>query len=630
MNSGSFVIKKITQLLIKLNYYFEYSFLYKMLAAVGKAASTSKFVGIFTAPHKNYWEGSVLLRLGVAITTFFAGLIKKLFKLAAKANGSSLNKSIFDNAIQPLRFFENTYSALALMFGGVCLGVALSGIPTTAAIILVIMAVALMGSGFFFPEIMATALKTCVPARLVKWYFSENDGIDQNTNYGGAVELKFKIKFLVIGIVFAIAAVVMPLVGLLIIPAVAALGFVIFTFYRPKLSYMLFFLGMLIIPSGYWNNMLILLSSIFYAGIYAVNWCMDKNKGLDLKYLAPSLVLFVFFAVLSLFTGFGGMDSVRVFAIFFGCIVHSVLVLHYIEDLEDLRTFIFVLSIALALTSLFGLYQYAMGIEIKAEFTDLTQSQGLSRLFSTMGNSNNDAECWVMILPFIIAMVVTTKSDFKRIILAGIAGICVIALMLTGSRSGYLALLGAAGIFVLMAAPRLVPIGILAFIILIPFLPESIIARVMTIGKDTSSKYRLYIWEGVLRMLKDFRIQGIGMGPTAFITIYRGYANTNAGPAMHSHNVFLSTMVEMGIGGFISFLAYLFSVFKAGIHVHIKSKNKEFKMYTAAAVASLTAFCIFGLVEYVWFYPRVMLVFWLVTGLVMALAKIGGKEECSL
>ena len=436
--------------------------------------------------------------------------------------------------------------------------------------------------------------------------------------------LAFRLIYLAIGLALGAIFIVAPLKYALVLSVAA--GFAVFTFFQPKISYMLFFFGMLIIPNDYWNNMLILLSAFAYGAIFALNWFMDKNKGLDMKSLPPSLILFTLFAVLSLFTGFGGMDSVRVFAIMFGCIIHSVLILNFIETKEDLRTLILILAMAIVLTSLFGLYQYAAGIEIKAEFTDLSQSQGLSRLFSTMANSNNDAESWVMLLPFIIAMVITTKSDTKRLILTGAVGLCVVALVLTYSRSGYLALVAAVGVFVLMVSPKLVPIGILTLIILIPFLPQSLTDRILTIGKDTSSKYRLFIWEGVLRMLKDFWITGIGMGPKAFTTIYRGYSNVNAGPAMHSHNVFLSVLAEIGIGGFVAFMAYLFRAFRSGIVAQIKSTDREIKIYAAAGVASLTAFCVFSLVEYVWFYPRVMLIFWLVTGLVLSMMRMAAKD----
>jgi O-antigen ligase len=267
------------------------------------------------------------------------------------------------------------------------------------------------------------------------------------------------------------------------------------------------------------------------------------------------------------------------------------------------------------------------GIEIKSEFVDLTKSQGLSRLYSVMANPNNDAEFWVMLLPFSIASAFITKSDVKRLFIGGMIVICLAALMLTYSRAGYIALMGAAGIFILLTAPRLVPVCILLFIMLIPFIPSSIVDRLLTVGKDTSSKYRFFIWEGSINMVKDYWVQGIGMGPSAFSTIYRGYANRSALNAMHAHNVLLNVWVETGIGGFIALLAYLIKTLKAGVSAFYHGEDKLVKFYSAAAVSSFGAFFIFSMVEYVWYYPRVMLCFWLISAMAFSLHKINGGKR---
>jgi O-antigen ligase len=264
-----------------------------------------------------------------------------------------------------------------------------------------------------------------------------------------------------------------------------------------------------------------------------------------------------------------------------------------------------------------------MGIEIRAELVDLGASPGLSRLYSTMGNPNNDAKAWAMLLPFVLAVTITIKDDTKRLLLMGALAVSLAAFALTYSRSGYVALLAGIAVFVMFAAPRLIPIGLIALVLALPFIPASIIDRLLTLGQDTSSQYRFQIWEGVLRMLEDFWVRGIGMGPDAFIRIYRSYAHPAAERAMHSHMLFLDIIVHSGIGALIAFLAYLFRLFKRGISSLTANNNDiERKIFTAAGIASLTAFIVFGIGEYVWFYTRVMLVFWVVAGLTAGISKV--------
>ncbi|MCL1884226.1 MAG: O-antigen ligase family protein [Defluviitaleaceae bacterium] len=393
-----------------------------------------------------------------------------------------------------------------------------------------------------------------------------------------------------------------------------------------KVSYMIFIFGALMVPSHLWNNMLILLSAVFFAGVCALKFFMSGEK-LDFKNISPALVLFVFFCILSIFTGYGGMDSVRVFIIFFACVIHSVLVSIIFKEKNDFRMMFIFMAFMLVFVSLFGFYQMIMGIEIRAELTDLGVNPGLSRLYSTMGNPNNDAQVWAMLLPFVIAAAITVKSDFTRLILIGAIFIALAALGLTYSRAGYVALAAGMGVFILMTAPRLVPIAIVALLLAIPFIPAAILDRLFTLGQDTSSQYRFLIWGGVMRMLEDFWVQGIGMGPAAFIRIYRSYAHPLAERALHSHNTFLDIISHSGIGALLAFLVYLFRLFKRGISSHISSRDIDMKIYIAAGIASLTVFIAFGVGEYVWFLPRVMLVFWAIAGMVISMASMDSMDS---
>jgi len=164
-------------------------------------------------------------------------------------------------------------------------------------------------------------------------------------------------------------------------------------------------------------------------------------------------------------------------------------------------------------------------------------------------------------------------------------------------------------------------------VLALPFIPAGIYERLFTLGQDTSSWYRFQIWGGVLRMLEDFWVQGIGMGPSAFIRIYRGYARPIAGHAVHSHSMFLDIIAHSGIGALLAFLAYLFRLFKRGIATHAASYDIEFKIYSAAGVSALAVFVVLGIGEYVWFQPRVMFVFFVVTGIVSSMQEIQTKFQ---
>ena len=549
MYTNSVIIRKITAFLAWLNYYFEYSLIYKGFLVVQNAARGSRILGGFVSTeYRDYWQGSLILRL------------------------------------------------LAFVCGKIIL------------------------AGGWVVNALARLNETSMTRRVYQ----------------------FLRKSLILNWLLNL-----------------------------RNAYMLFIVGALLFPAHMWNNMLLLLSAVVFSMLYAVKWaasavaplafsqkCLAKphnvtkntasSDGLDephnvtssttseechanphktpisFSHISPALLIFVFFCGLSIITGYGGGDSLRVFIILFACVVHSVLVSLIFTKKEDFRMFFVFLAAALALVALYGIYLFMGGIEIREELVDLGVSPGLSRLYSTMGNPNTDAMFWAMVLPFVLAVCVTVKSDTARFLLAAAFAIVLAAFALTYSRSGYVAFMAGVGVFILLTAPRLVPVALFALVLALPFIPAGIIERLFTLGQDSSSRYRFLIWEGTGRMLHDFWVRGIGMGPAAFIRIYSDYSHPLAERAMHSHNTFLDILSHSGIGAFLAFLAYLYRLLRRGIATHFASDDLETKIFISAGIAAIAVFIIVGLGEYVWFYPRVMFVFWVCAGVLGGLCM--GKK----
>ena len=438
-------------------------------------------------------------------------------------------------------------------------------------------------------------------------------------------DVTFKLAFIILGLALGAVSYILPVRLVLLLMIV--LGGAVLTFVNIKISFGFFLIAMSIIPDALWSNMLILAAAVFYWGVFAIQYFSGKRKSIDSKFIAPSLVLYIIFCVISFFTGFGGMDSVRVASIMFSAIALGILAINIIEDMKSFKLIMAFVFIGLLLSSFYGLLQFATGIEVRADFVDLSVNPGLSRLYSTMGNPNNYAKFVIMLLPFCISYIFVAKGQLKKLFLLAFVGAIFVALMLTFSRASYLALAGAAGIYTLMVKPRLIPVGIVLFILSIPFIPEVLIARMSTVGTDTASLYRILIWEGAFRVVENYWAQGIGIGPHAFNLIYRAHAHQSAGNAMHSHNVFLNVWIEVGIGGFLAIVVYNFKILRDGISTFLSTSDSESRYFLAAGVSSLVAFLIFSVVEHVWFYPRTMLTYWIIVGLTWSVIKIDGGKH---
>ena len=427
----------------------------------------------------------------------------------------------------------------------------------------------------------------------------------------------FILAFVLLGCLLAALTFFIPLkYGIL---ALLGLAFVIFSFFYLDISLGLFLFAMAVAPDYLWNNKYILLSAFFFMAVYAVQLIAGKRDAKRLRGVPVSFFVFILAAVLSLFVSLAISDSLRVLSIMASCMLFGLVFYLVVDNEKTFERIVWLLFIAMTLTSLYGFYQVKRGIEINFALVDVSTNADMpGRLFSTFLNPNNYAEFLMMGIPLCAAYLVTRKNDVKKLLCAAMLGICLIALVMTLSRASYITLLVGVLLFVFIVNPRLIPIIIVLGLLAIPLVPDVYIRRLMTTGTDSSSTYRFQIWSGALRTLAQNWLLGIGMGPQAFKLVYLQNSQSQALNAMHSHNLILQIWIETGLLGFLSFMTYAFTLVKRGYVTARQAVRAKTRYFSAGLCASLVAIVLFGFVEYVWFYPRVMLMFWILCGLFMA------------
>ncbi len=261
------------------------------------------------------------------------------------------------------------------------------------------------------------------------------------------------------------------------------------------------------------------------------------------------------------------------------------------------------------------------------------------RVISTFGNPNVLAEFIIMTLPLTAAIFLCSKGASGKLAsfaLFACGGGC---LIYTWSRGAWLGFMFAVMFFILLYSYRSMiliffGIGLLPFL---PFiLPESIISRFTSIGSvaDSSTSYRIHIWEACLKLAKDNLAGGIGIGEGAFALVYPRYTLAGIESAPHSHNLYLQITIECGIFGLLIFLALLFLFFQSGISF-IKHKSdypetvkmKHAKVICLAGMSGIFAILVQGMTDYVWYNYRVFFIFWLCLGVTMAARRSAISER---
>ncbi|MDD5603330.1 MAG: O-antigen ligase family protein [Eubacteriales bacterium] len=410
-----------------------------------------------------------------------------------------------------------------------------------------------------------------------------------------------------------------------------------------------------IIPHQYWHNQYALAASLLLAALLLVRRSYDTDAALSsasvaaMKTSSSSISVagvrghgssygkgradFVFFLYLlilflSSVTSIVPSDSIRIFTVNMIPLILMLIMVDVIRERKQLDRIICFLIAGVSLASLYGIWQYINGIPVDESMVDVTVSGSISRAFATMGNPNNYAEYLVLAIPFYAAAFLNTKKVPGKLAVAALALLPILNLYLTQSRSSWLGFALAACVFIFIVERRLIPIMAIAAVAAYPLLPSSIKDRLATIGRDSSSRYRVNIWQGSFRILKDYWVTGIGTGPMPFMKLFRRYSTFTDLPA-HSHMFPMQVWLETGIAGFTAFFWMMARLFKKGVTVVFRHNNKDMKYYIAASMAAITGVTFIGIFEYVWFYPRVYALFWIITGILMISLNIAADGRGS-
>lgn len=300
------------------------------------------------------------------------------------------------------------------------------------------------------------------------------------------------------------------------------------------------------------------------------------------------------------------------------------------------------------LVSLYGLYQYKIGVAPLATWEDPTVESKGTRIYSTLGNPNLLAGYLIPLVPLAFSLGLaglTLKSRGKWLLVPvafGVSAVIALATVLTGSRGGFLALGAMLAMLALvciaylfMKRPKLAFPSFIGFVLLaaggvlaVHFLAPSFEQRFLSIfAKHSSNDYRMYVWIASLKMFKDNWWFGVGPGNTAFRLAY-GLYMTSGFDALGTYCVPLEVGVECGIAGLLFFSALVLSAFASGHVVFWRPGDRVGSFLALGLTAALLGLTVQGLVDTVFYRPQVQFIFWLVIAALVAL-RSKNQDDCA-
>ncbi len=302
-----------------------------------------------------------------------------------------------------------------------------------------------------------------------------------------------------------------------------------------------------------------------------------------------------------------------------------VLLTQVIDNLPKLKGIswaLVLMSVPLAATTVGN---FISGVQIEGGERVAGYTAGLT------ANPNDMALMLNLILPLCIALLLDSRQRTAKLLLVGIAGLLVVAIITTFSRAGFLTLVVTATTYAWYLRRRRqrvwAPVVLVLAVCALPLLPGSYVERIQTIvnieqDSTGSAQTRLSDMKAALLLGLEHPIVGAGLGMNELaMNRERGETWTAV------HNVYLQLLVELGFPGLILYLLLFHHCLTATAASHRRGMGKSHpgsQFYLSEGLrVSLIAFAVAAI-----FYPVAFhFYFYYIAGLAVAASRIGSQDN---
>lgn len=322
-------------------------------------------------------------------------------------------------------------------------------------------------------------------------------------------------------------------------------------------------------------------------------------------------------------------------------------VVHFFKDNREKIPYIFAaIGLSIGFEGVIGFLQNFAHVEEISTWQDvsnLNPEEVMTRVYGTLKpyNPNLLGGYFVAGIPvlFGLSALYLYLKKIPAAILSGILTlISVAALFLTGCRGSYIGCMVIfAGLFFISAKffwhtykkiYLTVTGSVVVFAGMALLALSSLRARVLSIfamRQDSSNSFRFNVYQSSFKMFQDNWLLGIGVGNKNFREIYGLYMRTGF-DALSAYNIFLETAVESGIFALIAFLMFLIILVKDAVKYILTASDVKNIIFISAALISIIAVMVHGLVDTVFFRPQIQFLFWIMTAVVSSVLKTECKN----
>ncbi len=600
-----------------------------------------------------YFPHSILGKVFYAICDFIEGtvsesIIGRFFK-RKKDSETVLKESIFGKIIlSPVLFFEYLAKKVEKLYGNIRSGSSVlyfidswnlvsiriygillcsfgvfyailrfvSGSGTMAAILGCLLIVVLGAIFILINRSLKSLFKGSYILKSIGCIFYDNAANEHSRLFleDDNIQMKGAVTISIIGALLAIGAFLLTPIDF--ICAVLGAIFIILT-----LKYVYVGVFVTAVASPILPTMVLAGLSIVCAVAFILKIVRDKRVKFSYSPLYAPIALFALSYLLGTINSFAFMSSIKIFMLHIAFMIFYVILYNSLGNEKTYKAIISSFVLFGGLVAFYGIVQNFLGITGTASWVDENMFEDIKlRVYSTFDNPNVLGEFLVLSIPLALAFFLRSGKILHKFLYLGVLALMGVCLIFTWSRGAWLGVMLAVMIYLVMTDKRWT-LCALIIIVVIPFIPtllssnSTVIGRFASIGnmEDSSTAYRVSIWRSAIMIIKDYWLSGIGPGSDAFSKIYVDYAASGAKFALHSHNLYLQLITELGISGFVVFAAIIIKFYKSGINSVLENGAKSLRSSVViASVSGISGLLLQGMTDYIWYNYKLLLIFWIV------------------
>lgn len=330
------------------------------------------------------------------------------------------------------------------------------------------------------------------------------------------------------------------------------------------------------------------IQSLLYLGafiLWIIKMKQEKNFVVDFKDMLTPICLFGGTIILSFFTSLSPSYSISEFKSEYLTQLLLFLTLVNTVDKKNISKFLFCQVLASLVMSVYGILEFYFFLQSPSPFPRA----------NSLANDYNFLSCYlIMVMPFMLYFIFTTKKYTHKILYTLILTLNIWCLLLTYSRGAWVAAILIFTLFALFKEKKLIFVFIILLAIFAAFAPKHMLQRgkslieVKEFTKEATISSRLYLWNFGLNEIKKSPFTGNGYGRDTFLKAYPEL--TEGQTNWHTHNLFIDIALETGIQGILAFLFLMFFIFAKMFLAYKKATAKEEKMIIFTLFLSIIAF----------------------------------------